>query len=89
MAVAKGRIPSSIMQNCKRYPWRPDPVPHRSRLGMSTEPASTAKWRALMRGVLSGPPGSRVFDTTISLDQVPDGYRAMANREALKILIRN
>jgi hypothetical protein len=29
------------------------------------------------------------FDRTISLDQVPDGYRAMAGREALKILIRN
>lgn len=29
----------------------------------------------------------RVFDRTISLDAVPDGYRAMAAREALKVLI--
>jgi threonine dehydrogenase-like Zn-dependent dehydrogenase len=30
----------------------------------------------------------RVFDRTIGLDEVPDGYRAMADREALKVLIR-
>jgi hypothetical protein len=30
----------------------------------------------------------RVFDRTISLDEVPDGDRAMASREALKVLIR-
>jgi threonine dehydrogenase-like Zn-dependent dehydrogenase len=44
----------------------------------------------LMPDILDGTiePG-RVFDRTVSLDQVPDGYRAMANREALKILIRN
>jgi threonine dehydrogenase-like Zn-dependent dehydrogenase len=29
-----------------------------------------------------------VFDRTISLEEVPDGYRAMAAREALKVLIR-
>jgi threonine dehydrogenase-like Zn-dependent dehydrogenase len=29
----------------------------------------------------------RVFDQTIGLDEVPDGYRAMADRKALKILI--
>jgi hypothetical protein len=28
-----------------------------------------------------------VFDRTVTLDQVPDGYRAMADREALKVLI--
>jgi len=44
----------------------------------------------LMPHILDGTiePG-RVFDRTVSLDQVPDGYRAMASREALKILIRN
>ena len=44
----------------------------------------------LMPDILDGTiePG-RVFDRTVSLDQVPDGYRAMAGREALKILIRN
>jgi threonine dehydrogenase-like Zn-dependent dehydrogenase len=30
----------------------------------------------------------RVFDRTISLDEVPGGYHAMARREALKVLIR-
>jgi len=29
-----------------------------------------------------------VFDRTIGLDGVPDGYRAMADREALKVLVR-
>ena len=30
----------------------------------------------------------RVFDRTVDLDGVPDGYRAMNNREALKVMIR-
>lgn len=30
----------------------------------------------------------RVFDRTIGLDEVPEGYRAMNEREALKVLIR-
>ncbi len=30
----------------------------------------------------------RVFDRTISLEDVPDGYHAIASREALKVLIR-
>lgn len=30
----------------------------------------------------------RVFDAAIGLDDVPDGYRAMAGRQALKVLIR-
>jgi threonine dehydrogenase-like Zn-dependent dehydrogenase len=29
----------------------------------------------------------RVFDSVINLEQVPDGYRAMNNREALKVMI--
>jgi threonine dehydrogenase-like Zn-dependent dehydrogenase len=29
----------------------------------------------------------RVFDRTIGLDDVPDGYRAMAGRQSLKVLI--
>jgi threonine dehydrogenase-like Zn-dependent dehydrogenase len=42
----------------------------------------------LMPEVLNGiiEPG-RVFDRTIELDDVPDGYRAMADRQALKVLI--
>ena len=43
----------------------------------------------LMPDILDGSlqPG-RVFDRTIGLDDVPDGYRAMAERQALKVLIR-
>jgi len=43
----------------------------------------------LLPDVLDGTiePG-RVFDRTVSLEEVPDGYRAMAAREALKVLIR-
>jgi len=42
----------------------------------------------LLPDVLDGTvqPG-RVFDRTIGLDGVPDGYRAMADREALKVLV--
>lgn len=43
----------------------------------------------LLPDVLEGryQPG-RVFDRTIGLDEVPAGYQAMADREALKVLIR-
>jgi threonine dehydrogenase-like Zn-dependent dehydrogenase len=43
----------------------------------------------LMPDILDGTidPG-RVFDRTVSLDQVPDAYHAMADRQALKVLIR-
>jgi threonine dehydrogenase-like Zn-dependent dehydrogenase len=43
----------------------------------------------LLPDVLDGTvePG-RVFDRTVALDEVPDGYRAMADRKALKVLIR-
>lgn len=42
----------------------------------------------LLPGVLDGTvePG-KVFDREIGLDAVPDGYRAMDNREALKVLV--
>ncbi len=42
----------------------------------------------LLPDILDGKiqPG-RVFDRTVPLDQVPDGYRAMAEREALKVMI--
>ena len=44
----------------------------------------------LLPDVLEGraQPG-KVFDRTVTLDQVPDGYRAMADRTALKVLIRS
>jgi threonine dehydrogenase-like Zn-dependent dehydrogenase len=43
----------------------------------------------LMPDILDGTidPG-RVFDSTIGLTEVPDGYRAMADRKALKVLIQ-
>jgi threonine dehydrogenase-like Zn-dependent dehydrogenase len=30
----------------------------------------------------------RVFDRTVGLDGVPEGYRAMADRAALKVTVR-
>ncbi|WP_312024718.1 hypothetical protein [Nonomuraea sp. WAC 01424] len=43
----------------------------------------------LMLDILNGviDPG-RVFDRTAGLDNVPDAYRAMAERQALKVLLR-
>jgi len=43
----------------------------------------------LLPDVLGGriEPG-RVFDRVVSLDEVPDGYRAMNDREAIKVLIQ-
>ena len=42
----------------------------------------------LLPDVLEGriDPG-RVFDRTVGLDGVPDGYRAMANRESIKVMV--
>ncbi|MFU9035642.1 MULTISPECIES: zinc-binding dehydrogenase [Streptomyces] len=43
----------------------------------------------LLPDVLSGRlDASAIFDRTVGLDGVPDGYKAMAGREALKVLIR-
>ena len=44
---------------------------------------------ALLPDVMEGriEPG-RVFDRTVGLDQVPDGYRAMNSREAVKVMVR-
>ncbi|WP_235441357.1 hypothetical protein [Paenibacillus sp. IHB B 3415] len=53
-------------------------------------PAPTrAYMEELLPNILDGTlePG-RVFDVTVDLDGVPEGYRAMDNREALKVLIR-
>ena len=43
----------------------------------------------LMPAILDGTvqPG-KVFDRTVGLDGVPDGYRAMADRDALKVLVK-
>lgn len=43
----------------------------------------------LLPDILDGriDPG-RVFDRTVGLDGVPDGYRAMADRESIKVLVK-
>jgi threonine dehydrogenase-like Zn-dependent dehydrogenase len=43
----------------------------------------------LLPDVLEGriQPG-RVFDRTVDLDGVPDGYRAMNERKAIKVLVK-
>ena len=44
----------------------------------------------LMEGVLSGAlDPSPVFDMTVGLDRVPEGYKAMDERTALKVLVTN
>jgi threonine dehydrogenase-like Zn-dependent dehydrogenase len=42
----------------------------------------------LLPDILEGKihPG-RVFDRLVTLDQVPDGYRAMNERESIKVLV--
>ena len=53
-------------------------------------PAPTRAYIAeLLPEVMEGriEPG-RVFDRTVGLDGVPDGYRAMNEREALKVMVR-
>jgi threonine dehydrogenase-like Zn-dependent dehydrogenase len=42
----------------------------------------------LLPDVLAGriEPG-RVFDRNVGLDGVPDGYRVMADREAIKVMV--
>ncbi|WP_406021686.1 hypothetical protein OH802_20975 [Nocardioides sp. NBC_00850] len=40
------------------------------------------------RGVLDGTvEARRVFDSTVTLDEVPDAYRSMDARESLKVLV--
>ena len=43
----------------------------------------------LLADILEGEiePG-RVFDRTVGLDDVPEGYRAMNDREALKVMVQ-
>jgi hypothetical protein len=42
----------------------------------------------LLSDILEGriEPG-KVFDRTVGLDGVPDGYRAMAERESIKVMV--
>jgi threonine dehydrogenase-like Zn-dependent dehydrogenase len=42
----------------------------------------------LLPDVLEGRiPQGRVLDRTVDLDGVPDGYRAMTDREAMKVMV--
>jgi threonine dehydrogenase-like Zn-dependent dehydrogenase len=53
-------------------------------------PAPTQAYlHELVADILDGriEPG-KVFDRTVGLDEVPEGYRAMNDREALKVLVR-
>lgn len=61
-----------------------------SNITLTGGPAPTrAYMEELLPDILEGKiePG-RVFDVTVDLDGVPEGYRAMDKREALKVLIR-
>ena len=56
---------------------------------MTGGPAPTRAYiEDLLPDVLEGriQPGP-VFDGTVGLDEVPDGYRAMDQREALEVLV--
>ena len=57
---------------------------------MSGGPAPVRAYiEELLPDVLEGSiePG-RVLDRTVGLDGVPDGYRAMNDREAIKVMIK-
>jgi threonine dehydrogenase-like Zn-dependent dehydrogenase len=59
-------------------------------IGVAGGPAPVRAYaRELLGDILAGAiePG-RVFDRVIGLDQVPDGYRAMNAREAIKVMVR-
>jgi threonine dehydrogenase-like Zn-dependent dehydrogenase len=80
---------------------RTSPTPHYGPIDLSKAPfyqnvivaGGPAPVRAymdeLLPDVMEGriEPG-RVFDRTVDLDAVPDGYRAMNEREALKVMVR-
>jgi hypothetical protein len=67
-------VSADVLRQCKRGRW----------------PCSGAAYIAeLLPDVLEGriEPG-RVFDRVIGLDAVPDGYRAMNEREAIKVMVK-
>ena len=72
---------------------RESPAPRRCSTTTSASAAaplrSGAYIKELLPDVLAGKiePG-RVFDRVIGLDQVPDGYRAMNERKALKVMVK-
>ena len=68
------RIRASVLQQCD---WGGGPAPVRAYI------------EDLLPDVLEGniEPG-RVFDRTVGLDGVPDGYRAMNDRKAIKVMVK-
>ena len=65
-------------------------IGHTQSLGTAGGPAPVRAYiETLLPDILEGRihPGL-VFDRTIGLDQVPAGYRAMNERQALKVMIR-
>ena len=61
-----------------------------SNISINGGPASVRAYiEELLPDVLEGriQPG-RVFDSTITLNEVPDGYRAMDQRKAIKVMVK-
>jgi threonine dehydrogenase-like Zn-dependent dehydrogenase len=93
MAVGVGR-PGGVISRVGVPQYEEAPIGFASLFGPNvTLTGGPAPVRAyideLLPAVIEGKvePG-RVFDRTISLDEVPDGYRAMDQRQALKVLIQ-
>ena len=60
--------------------------------GNITVGGGPAPVRAYIEGLLPDILGGRiepgkVFDRNVGLDDVPDGYRAMADRESIKVMV--
>jgi threonine dehydrogenase-like Zn-dependent dehydrogenase len=91
MALAVVRDGGVISRTASRYTEGPIGRPMLLRNITLTGGAAPARAYAdqLLPDILDGTiePG-RVFDRAIGLTDVPDGYRAMATGEALKVLIR-
>jgi threonine dehydrogenase-like Zn-dependent dehydrogenase len=81
-------VPASAAATCGPTDCGPPPSTATESVTSCLAPAR-AYIDELLPDVLDGTiePG-RVFDRAIGLNEVPEGYRAMANREALKVLIR-
>jgi len=67
---------------------KPSPTGRRMGHEFIGGPAPVRAYEELLAGVLEGriQPG-RVFDRVTGLDGVPEGYRAMNAREAIKVMI--
>ena len=55
---------------------------HCLRRALRDQDAPTARYAAVVEVV------DRVVDRVVGLDEVPDGYRAMADRESIKVMVR-